>query len=131
MRRRLGVLGVVLVVLVVAGCGSDASDDTGAAPSTTAAQGITGDGGGGGAPSPTSTLTEVPDRDPDAVGTLVEHRGSFSLAQDGGDGYYDKATLQPLDAALLQDAAGHTLSAGDLSDGDSVQVWFTGPCGES
>lgn len=118
MRMKIGLVVLVALVVVLGACGSD---DDGEPVQTGDATTDASDA----AASP----TELPDRAPDAAGTLlVLDGGGFQLETD--DSYFRDASLTVSDSTVIVDAADQPLTADDLTDGTEVEVW-TDTCAES
>jgi hypothetical protein len=118
MRTKIGSVVLAALVVVLGACGSD--DDNEPVQ--------TGDGTTD-ASDAAASPGELPDRAPDAAGTLlVLDGGGFQLETD--DSYFQDASLSFNDDSVLVDAADQPITTSDLTDGTDVEVW-TDACAES
>lgn len=73
----------------------------------------------------------VPDREPDAVGTVSQIIGDervtgLLFAPEAGYEYFDQTVFTVEDSTTLEGVASRT----EIGAGDAIEVW-TGPCAES
>jgi hypothetical protein len=117
MTVRLTSLLVVCVALlaIVGGCGDDSEVVGSEAPSA-------------------GPDTFVPERPPDVTGTVAVMGGAHGEGPhltDPSDRYYEGMSLVQADTTIVSAATGQAVGAAEIQDGDAVEVWVTGGCGES
>ena len=108
---------VLATLLTMSSCAGD--DSQSSPPSTTA--GVTTE--------PTSA--PLPNREPDATGTLTIGVEEVQLSLISGDDRFANVKMHRLESATLVDADGEPFAAVDLQDGDAVEVWLDPGCAES
>lgn len=117
------VIASVLVIGVVAGCGSDASSDSTSGSTAPPPSSAT---------APPSTPT-IPDRPPDVTGRVAYDTGypaDMPNLFDPSDSYFDGMSLMD-GGTVVHDEHGREIAITEFGDGDVVAVWTDGMCAES
>jgi hypothetical protein len=112
------------LALVLGGCGSDDDPSTGASPTTTTT-------------APSRPDGEVPDREPDLIGTVTQveattgAEGRLGTILVEGDLAPERGRKISYTVTTDTVITGSADAFEDLADGQLAETWAAGPCAES